>query len=151
MTSAAPAKFEYLSLISQGSNHWSLMLVTSHVRSALCTLHTWESFWFQKASETVYCAPSFINSCSISHIWEHKFYSLDHFGRSGQVKAARENFFNFAKVFYFWRWLFPIFFFSTLYTFCTKKLIGIKVREFFSKKVYLSVQNRLPLRIWIWL
>ena len=34
----APAKFEYSSLIGQGSNHRSLMLVTSHVRSARCTL-----------------------------------------------------------------------------------------------------------------
>ena len=33
------AKFEYSSLIGQGSNHRSLMLVTSHVRSALCTLN----------------------------------------------------------------------------------------------------------------
>ena len=32
-----PAKFEYSSLIGQGSNHRSLMLVTWHVRSALCT------------------------------------------------------------------------------------------------------------------
>ena len=32
------AKFEYLSLIGQGSNQQSLMLVTSHVRLALCTL-----------------------------------------------------------------------------------------------------------------
>ena len=32
------AKFEYSSLISQGLNHRSLMLVMSHVRSALCTL-----------------------------------------------------------------------------------------------------------------
>ena len=34
----APAKFEYSSLIGQGLNHQSLLLVTSHVRSALCTL-----------------------------------------------------------------------------------------------------------------
>ena len=32
------AQFEYLLLIGQGSNKQSLMLVTSHVRSALCTL-----------------------------------------------------------------------------------------------------------------
>ena len=32
------AKFEYSLLIGLCSNHQSLMLVTSHVRSALCTL-----------------------------------------------------------------------------------------------------------------
>ena len=42
----APAKFEYSSLIGQGSNHRSLMLVTSHVRSALCTLTATLSFCF---------------------------------------------------------------------------------------------------------
>ena len=34
------AKFEYESLIGQGSNERSLMLVTSHVRSVLCSLMT---------------------------------------------------------------------------------------------------------------
>ena len=36
----ALAKFEYSSLIGQGSNHWSLILVTSHRRLALRTLQT---------------------------------------------------------------------------------------------------------------
>ena len=36
----ALVKFEYSSLIGQGSNHWSLMLVTSHRRSALRTSQT---------------------------------------------------------------------------------------------------------------
>ena len=36
----APAKFEYSSLIGQGQKHRSLMLVTSHVRLAFCTLPT---------------------------------------------------------------------------------------------------------------
>ena len=54
-------KFEYSSLISQGSNHRSLLLVTSHIRSALCTLCNERQI---EIIMTTHCSTGRFNSCT---------------------------------------------------------------------------------------
>ena len=88
VTSVRLAKFEYSSLIGQCSNHRSLMLITWHVRLALCTLKkksgTLLSYWTKKLG-SILRVPwpvagsddlNFCTICTVNAHWKNKTFKF---------------------------------------------------------------------------